>query len=48
MEFGNKQTNLCTVPLSRTPLKSLNPYLSVDGSGYGLLEVMGYKGSILV
>ena len=30
---------------SRTPL---NPYLSVDGSGYGLLEVMGYEGSILV
>ena len=27
--------------LSRTPL---NPYLSVDGSGYGLLEVMGYEG----
>ena len=26
----------------------LNPYLSVDGSGYGLLEVMGYEGSILV
>ena len=26
---------------SRTPL---NPYLSVDGSGYGLLEVMGYEG----
>ena len=30
---------------SRTPL---NPYLSVDDSGYGLLEVMGYEGSILV
>ena len=29
---------------SRTPL---NPYLSVDGLGYGLLEVMGYEGSIL-
>lgn len=25
----------------------LNPYLSVDVSGYGLLKIMGYEGSIL-
>ena len=30
---------------SRIPL---NPYFSVDGSGYGLLDVMGYEGSILM
>jgi hypothetical protein len=34
-----------TVQYSRLPH---NPYLSVDGPGYGVWEFMGYEGSILV